>query len=396
MRTVCRRYGERIYSYDVVNEAVQPETGEIRDTNVTRALGGERFLDLMFHTARAEGAACAARLQRLYELGAEQRRRDAHARRAQAARRLSQARDAGRCARRPVAHPLAEARARGAIVRESEGPWRRFLDEVVGMGYKLLITEFDVNDQDGTDGNRVRATGWSPIMRKAYLDLMLSYPQLARRALLGHGRPLQLARTGLIRAPTSCPSAARPYDARFRPSRCARRLPRHSLRQPRNMDRSVHRALLAAALLASSAASGVAAAPREITIDVAQARQPLDRFFDLSIGSDYPGTLIRADAQAQLKPAVDELGFRYIRFHAIFHDVLGTVKVVNGRPAYDWSGVDKLYDALLAKGIKPFVELGFTPEAIKTSDSKIFWWKGNTSHPSPDEWQGLVDPSCAT
>ena len=27
--------------YDVVNEAVQPETGEIRDTNVTRALGGE-------------------------------------------------------------------------------------------------------------------------------------------------------------------------------------------------------------------------------------------------------------------------------------------------------------------------------------------------------------------
>ena len=30
VRTVCRRYGERIYSYDVVNEAVQPETGEIR------------------------------------------------------------------------------------------------------------------------------------------------------------------------------------------------------------------------------------------------------------------------------------------------------------------------------------------------------------------------------
>jgi len=157
------------------------------------------------------------------------------------------------------------------------------------------------------------------------------------------------------------------------------------------MDRSVHRALLAAALLASSAASGVAAAPREITIDVAQARQPLDRFFDLSIGSDYPGTLICADAQAQLKPAVDELGFRYIRFHAIFHDVLGTVKVVNGRPAYDWSGVDKLYDALLAKGIKPFVELGFTPEALKTSDSSIFWWKGNTSHPNREMWRDLVD-----
>ena len=52
VRTVCQRYGSRITSYDVVNEAVQPETGLIRDTNVTRALGGEAFLDLMFHTAR--------------------------------------------------------------------------------------------------------------------------------------------------------------------------------------------------------------------------------------------------------------------------------------------------------------------------------------------------------
>src|SRR5262249_32851754 len=59
---------------------------------------------------------------------------------------------------------------------------------------------------------------------------------------------------------------------------------------------------------------------RHIEIDVARAEQPLDRFFDLSVGSDYPGTLIRADSQAQLKMAVDELGFRYIRFHAIFHD----------------------------------------------------------------------------
>jgi hypothetical protein len=43
------------------------------------------------------------------------------------------------------------------------------------------------------------------------------------------------------------------------------------------------------------------AAPRRITIDLIQARQPVDRFFDLSVGSDFPGTLIRPEAQAQLK-----------------------------------------------------------------------------------------------
>jgi len=77
------------------------------------------------------------------------------------------------------------------------------------------------------------------------------------------------------------------------------------------------------------------AADRAISIDVARAKKPVDRFYDLSIGSDFPGTLIRPDSQAQLKTAVDELGFRYIRFHAIFHDVLGAVRVENGRTVYE-------------------------------------------------------------
>src|SRR5271163_5010601 len=64
-------------------------------------------------------------------------------------------------------------------------------------------------------------------------------------------------------------------------------------------------------------------APRIITADVTQQIGPVDRFFDLSVGSDYPGTLIRPDSQAQLKIVAEELGFRYLRFHAIFHDVLG-------------------------------------------------------------------------
>jgi xylan 1,4-beta-xylosidase len=109
------------------------------------------------------------------------------------------------------------------------------------------------------------------------------------------------------------------------------------------MRRLVRGGLVAAAALACSAIAPAAAAPpRQIALDIAEAKQPLDRFFDLSVGSDYPGTLVRPDAQAQLKTAVDELGFRYVRFHAIFHDVLGTERVGGGTPVYDWSGIDKL------------------------------------------------------
>ena len=131
--------------------------------------------------------------------------------------------------------------------------------------------------------------------------------------------------------------------------------------------------------------------PRVVELDVSQAGQPVDRFFDLSVGADYPGTLIRDDSQAQLAVVVDELGFRYVRFHAIFHDVLGTVKVVDSHTHYDFSGIDRLYDNLLAKGIRPFVELGFTPEAMATSPQTLFYWKGNTSHPEPKAWRALIE-----
>jgi xylan 1,4-beta-xylosidase len=130
---------------------------------------------------------------------------------------------------------------------------------------------------------------------------------------------------------------------------------------------------------------------REVVADVKDTRGPVDRFFDLSVGSDYPGTLIRDDSQAQLKFVSDELGFRYIRFHAIFHDVLGTVRVENGKTVYNWTKIDQLYDDLLARHIKPFVELGFTPEALATSQNSIFYWHGNTSHPKPNGWRDLVD-----
>ena len=149
-------------------------------------------------------------------------------------------------------------------------------------------------------------------------------------------------------------------------------------------------------VLCISAVSSVLAAQssllpaRHMVVDIDHTSGPIDRFYDLSVGSDYPGTLIRDDSQAQLKMTVDELGFRYIRFHAIFHDVLGTVRVENGQTVYNWSKIDELYDDLLARHIKPFVELGFTPEALATSQNSIFYWKGNTSHPDPAGWHNLV------
>jgi xylan 1,4-beta-xylosidase len=37
-----------------------------------------------------------------------------------------------------------------------------------------------------------------------------------------------------------------------------------------------------------------------------------------------------------------------------------------GRPVYDWTIVDRIFDTLLARGTRPFVEIGFMPEALST------------------------------
>jgi endo-1,4-beta-xylanase len=177
VETVCHRYGEAIYSYDVVNEAVDPATGQIRETNVTRALGGEPFLDLMFHTARS--AAPHAELvyndYMSWERTADDERHiggvlkllEGFRRRGTPVDTLGVQSHIRLLERKPVA----------AIAAESEGPWRRFLDAVIGMGYKLKITEFDVNDQQAPDDVSVRDRMVADYAR-AYLDLMLGYPQL--------------------------------------------------------------------------------------------------------------------------------------------------------------------------------------------------------------------------
>lgn len=166
--------------------------------------------------------------------------------------------------------------------------------------------------------------------------------------------------------------------------------PKSAEAEPQESPMLTRRHLMAAAAVLPLAAAAPPAA-RRIALTLKDASAPMDRFFDLSIGSDFPGTLLRDDSLSQLKTAVGELGFRYVRFHDIFHDVLGTVRKVDGRIVHDWTKIDQLYDRLLGMGIKPFIELGFTPSAMKTSEQTIFYWKGNTSHPVFADWAALVD-----
>jgi len=214
VRTVCRRYGTRITSYDVVNEAVQPETGEIRDTVVTKALGHERTLDVMFHAAKAE----APHAQLVYNdymswerTGEDETHMRGVLKLLEGFRKRGTPVDAlGIQSHIRILKPLTVAE----LVSEAEGPWRRFLDEVVGMGYKLLITEFDVNDRkapsDVAKRDRMVAD-----YAKAYLDIMLSYPQL-KDVLAWEMVDRYSWLEGFDPRPDKLKKRGTPYDANFK------------------------------------------------------------------------------------------------------------------------------------------------------------------------------------
>jgi xylan 1,4-beta-xylosidase len=130
---------------------------------------------------------------------------------------------------------------------------------------------------------------------------------------------------------------------------------------------------------------------RAIMADMKQVEGPRDLFWQDCVGADHPGILLRQDNLAQLRLAHDELGFRYIRFHGIFADDMAAYRESKGGPVYDFGRIDAVYDAILRIGMKPFVELGFMPHDLATSERTIFYWKANGSPPKDyGKWADFI------
>jgi xylan 1,4-beta-xylosidase len=149
-----------------------------------------------------------------------------------------------------------------------------------------------------------------------------------------------------------------------------------------------------AATPASSRAAKSAASPaRVIAVDVGRVKGPHDKSFRVCVGAGRANEGLRADWQQQLATVRRECGFRYVRFHGLLHDDMDVYRETrDGRAVYNWQYVDKLYDAILEAGVRPFVELGFMPSALASGTKTIFWWKGNVTPPkSYDKWAELID-----
>jgi xylan 1,4-beta-xylosidase len=162
----------------------------------------------------------------------------------------------------------------------------------------------------------------------------------------------------------------------------------------------------------------LAAAPlpaQDVTIRVDAAKhlgafRPIYRYF----GYDEPNFTYTQNG----KELVDELGRLpgpvYLRTHFLLASgnaqagfKFGSTNVytedAGGKPVYDWAVVDRIFDTYLHTGAKPFVEIGFMPQALSSKPEPYtpHWAPGETfnqyylgwTYPPSDyaKWSALIE-----
>ena len=135
----------------------------------------------------------------------------------------------------------------------------------------------------------------------------------------------------------------------------------------------------------TSAQSAQPSFPVEIRVDAAHPLgelQPIYRFF----GADEPNYATMKDGR-KLIAELGKLGTPpvYFRTHNLLTSGDGTPALkwgstnaytedARGRPIYDWTIVDRIFATYRTRGVKPYVEMGFMPQAL-------------SSHPEPYQHQ---------
>lgn len=127
------------------------------------------------------------------------------------------------------------------------------------------------------------------------------------------------------------------------------------------------------------------------TCNLTQHGTPFTHSWEYVVGSDHAPIALRADWQEQLRRCRDELGFRYVRFHGLLSDDMGTLIGHRDQLLYSFFNADRIFDFLRSIGMRPFVELSFMPSIIASGSDTVFRYQGNVTPPRDyGQWATLM------
>lgn len=177
---VASRAHPFIHEWDVINEAVDDKTGDLRETSFSRAMGGPmNVMEFCFRkTAEVSpGTRLAYNDYMSWESGNEHHRTGVLKLMEELLKRGAPLTVFGMQSHSNFDMP-------DEFTPAKQKAWRQFCDEAAGMGLDFSLTEFDVNDTRlGPDV--ARRDELIASFTKDYLDIMLSYPQTKELLMWG-------------------------------------------------------------------------------------------------------------------------------------------------------------------------------------------------------------------
>jgi xylan 1,4-beta-xylosidase len=135
-------------------------------------------------------------------------------------------------------------------------------------------------------------------------------------------------------------------------------------------------------------------AQQQIRVDAHAPESPFPHFWEVAFGSGRAILSLRESYRSDLLAVKQATNFKYVRFHAIFHDEVGVYdEDQRGNSVYNFSYVDEMYDDLLERGVRPLVEISFMPRKLAFNPDALhpFWYKPNVSPPKNlERWDELI------
>lgn len=139
--------------------------------------------------------------------------------------------------------------------------------------------------------------------------------------------------------------------------------------------------------------SSAAESQETIEVNPRASSHPFPHFWEQMFGSGRAVLSLRDAYRRDLREVKQATNFRYIRFHGIFdHDVGLYSEDATGKPIYNFSYIDHIYDGLLDNGVRPFVELSFMPRQLAARPvEQAFWYRPIVSPPKDwNKWASLI------
>ena len=130
-----------------------------------------------------------------------------------------------------------------------------------------------------------------------------------------------------------------------------------------------------------------------IEVDLKTTDGALEHIWSRCGGSDRAAITLREQWRNDLTRAHTEMGLERVRFHGIFNDELGVYapSILSAKKAPNWQNVDQVYDGLLARGVRPFVELSFMPKYLASGKQAFGFYGGNITPPvSFEAWGDFI------